>query len=168
MTEQTDVPSDVFIAKLREFYGSTLFQHKVSFWASIAASAVGLIAILIALVAYLRDPGNLGESVILGVSGVLSQFIAAAFLYIHNKSTAQVYSGFEKLVKLQDTQLAIELVGKMNEKNHDYMYMNIINVLMLRNEPSRELSAELYRWTSYLHNYRYLGAVSVGENYGCI
>lgn len=145
MNEQRDVPHDEFIAKLREFYGTTLFQQKVSFWASIAASTMGLIAIVISLAAYLRDPGNLSESVILGVSGVLAQFIAAAFLYIHNKSTAQVYSGFEKLVKLQDTQLAVELVARMTEKNHDYMYMNIINVLMLRNEPNRELSADLVR-----------------------
>lgn len=145
MTESENIPHDAFIAKLREFYGSTLFQHKVSFWASIAASVVGLCAIVLALAAYVRDPGNLSESVVLGVSGVLSQFIAAAFLYIHNKSTAQVYSGFEKLVKLQDTQLAVELVARMNEKNHDYMYMNIINVLMLRNEPNRELSADLVR-----------------------
>ena len=145
MTESNSTPHDAFIAKLREFYESTLFQHQVSFWASIVASAVGLISVILALVAYFRDTANLNESVVLGVSGVLAQFIAAAFFYIHNKSTAQVYSGFEKLVKLQDTQLAVELVSRMNEKNHDYMYMNIINVLMLRNEPNRELSADLVR-----------------------
>ncbi len=136
---------DPFVERLREFYAAALYHHKVSFWASIGASVVGLVSVLVAFVAFFQDPANLPESVLLAVAGVLSQFIAAAFFYLHNKSTAQVYAGFEKLVKLQDTQLAVELVSKMNEKNHDYMYMNIINVLILRNEPSRELTADLVR-----------------------
>jgi cytochrome c oxidase subunit IV len=136
---------DPFVEKLREFYESTLVQQKVSFWASVVASSVGLLAVIIALVAYFSNPGNLSESVVLGVAGVLAQFISAAFFYMHNKSTAQVYAGFEKLVKLQDTQLAVSLISRMSEKNHDYMYMNIINVLILRNEPNRELTPELVR-----------------------
>jgi hypothetical protein len=136
---------DPFVEKLRDFYESTLAQHKVSFWASVVASGVGLIAVILALTAYFSNPGNLSESVVLGVAGVLAQFISAAFFYLHNKSTAQVYAGFEKLVKLQDTQLAVSLVSRMSEKNHDYMYMNIINVLILRNEPNRELTPELVR-----------------------
>jgi hypothetical protein len=114
-----------FEAKLRDFYDTTLYQHKVSFWASVGASVAGLSALLIALVAYFRDPSNLNESVVLGVAGVVSQLVSALFFYLHNKSTSQVLAGFEKLVKLQDTRLAIELVGRMNEKNHDYMFMNI-------------------------------------------
>ena len=146
MTQEPAVQSqDPFVEKLREFYQSTLAQHKVSFWASIAASGIGLVAVILALVAYFANPGNLSESVVLGVAGVIAQFISAAFFYLHNKSTAQVYTGFEKLVKLQDTQLAVSLVSRMNEKNHDYMYMNIINMLMLRNEPNRELTPELVR-----------------------
>lgn len=136
---------DAFVQKLREFYESTLSQHKVSFWASIVASGVGLVAVIIALLAYFADPTNLDKSVVLSVAGILSQFISAAFFYLHNKSTVQVYAGFEKLVKLQDTQLAVSLVSRMSEKNHDYMYMNIINVLMLRNEPNRELTPDLVR-----------------------
>lgn len=143
--ETTDHLPDPFDGKLRDFYGTTLFQHKVSFWASIGASAVGLGALLIALVAYFHDPANFSESVVLGVAGVISQLVAALFFFLHNKSTAQVIAGFEKLVKLQDTRLAIDLVGRMSEKNHDYMFMSIINVLMLRNEPNRELSADLVR-----------------------
>lgn len=137
--------TDPFEAKLPKFYDDMLFQQKVSFWASVGASVLGLGVVLIALVAYFRDPANLSESVVLGVAGVISQFVAAVFFYLHNKSTAQVLAGFERLVKLQDTRLAIDLVSRMNEKNHDYMFMNIINVLMLRNEPSRELSADLVR-----------------------
>lgn len=145
MTNQTTQLAAPFLERLREFYGTTLFQHKVSFWASIGASAVGLATAVLALVAYFRDPSDLSESVVLAVAGVLAQFSAAAFFYIHNKSTGQVYAGFEKLVKLQDTRLAIELISRMNEKNHDYMYMNIINVLILRNEPNRDLTPDLVR-----------------------
>jgi hypothetical protein len=145
MNEASSTSEDAFIAKLRQFYESTLFQHKVSFLASIFAAAVGLLAVVLGVLAYLSNPANLSESVILGVSGVFAEFIGAAFLHIHNKSIEQAYTGFEKLVKLQDTQLAINLVKHMDEKNHDYMYMNIINVLMLRNEQNRDLTPDLVR-----------------------
>lgn len=136
---------DPFVEKLRDFYQSTLTHHKVSFWASIVASGIGFLAVLLAFIAYFANPSNLNESVVLAIAGVFAQFISAAFFYLHNKSTSQALSGFEKLVKLQDTQLAVSLVTRMNEKNHDYMYMNIINVLMVRNEPNRDLSPELVR-----------------------
>lgn len=146
MDQQTETQAqDPFIGKLREFYNTTLFQQKVSFWSSVIASAVGLIVVILAFVTYFYDRNNLSESVVLGVAGVVAQFISAAFFYLHNKSTSQVLSGFGKLVKLQDTQLAISLVSRMDSKNHDYMYMSIINVLILRNEPNRELTPDLVR-----------------------
>ena len=143
--QQSTQPQDPFIKKLEEFYKSTLFQNKVSFWSSVIASSVGLVVVILAFAAYFYDRNNLNESVVLGEAGVIAQFISAAFFYLHNKSTSQVFAGFEKLVKLQDTQLAISLVSKMDPKSHDYMYMGIINVLILRNEPNKELTPELVR-----------------------
>ena len=137
--------SHAFIANLREFYASAKFQHKVSFWASIAASAIGFIAILLAFVVFLTSPGSVTESAIIAIAGALSEFVAAAFFYIHNKNIVQVDSCIQKLVKLQDTQLAIDLVEKMPENNRAYMYMSIINILILRNEPQREISPDLVR-----------------------
>ncbi len=138
-------PNSKFIANLGQFYESAKFQHKVSFWASIAAAAVGFIAILLAFVVFLISPGNVTESAIIAVAGALSEFVATAFFYIHNKNIGQVDSCIEKLVKLQDTQLAIDLVEKMPETNRAYMYMSIINILILRNEPQREISPDLVR-----------------------
>lgn len=146
MTEPAKpLADDHFIQKLRDFYSATLFQQKVSFWSSIIASAAGLLAVILAFFAYFYDRNNLSESVVLGVAGVLSQFISAAFFYLHNKSTSQALAGFEKLVKFQDTRLAVDLVSRMDPKNHDYMYMSIINVLILRNEPNRDITPDLVR-----------------------
>ncbi|WP_407353500.1 TRADD-N-associated membrane domain-containing protein [Luteimonas sp. R10] len=146
MNEQAEAPADdPFIQKLQDFYSATFFQQKVSFWSSIVASAAGLIVVVLAFLAYFYDRNNLNESVVLGVAGVLAQFISAAFFYLHNKSTSQVLAGFEKLVKLQDTKLAVDLVSRMDPKNHDYMYMSIINVLILRNEPNRDITPDLVR-----------------------
>jgi len=100
---------DPFIDKLEDFYNATLFQQKVSFWSSVIASAVGLIIVILAFIAYFYDRNNLSESVVLGVAGVVAQFISAAFFYLHNKSTSQVLAGFGKLVKVQDTKLAVDL-----------------------------------------------------------
>lgn len=136
---------DDLLLKLKAFYESTQFQHKVSFWACVAAATIGLIVVVLALLIYLHDSARLNEAVILGVAGVLSEFISAVFLYLHNKNIVQVNAGFEKLIKLQDTTQAIELVERMDKKNHDYMYMSIINVLILRNEPQKELNADTIR-----------------------
>lgn len=137
--------NSAFIANLRQFYESAKFQHKISFWSSIAAAAVGFIAILLAFVVFLTSPGSVTESAIIAIAGALSEFVAAAFFYIHNKNIGQVDSCIQKLVKLQDTQLAIDLVDEMPENNRAYMYMSIINILILRNEPQREISADLVR-----------------------
>lgn len=146
MTEKTQaIANDPFIDKLQEFYSSTLFQQKASFWSSVVASCVGLIVVVLAFAAYFYDRTNLSESVVLGVAGVVAQFISVAFFYLHNKSTSQVLAGFGKLVKLQDTKLAVDLVARMDPKSHDYMYMSIINVLILRNEPNRDIAPDLVR-----------------------
>jgi len=138
-----EITNNQFVNKLREFYDTGQSQQKVSFWVSIVAVTIGFIVILFSIYLFLNNPEKIKESVLLSVAGVLSEFIAAAFFYIHNKNLAQLNLYFEKLIKLQDTQLAISLVEKMNEKNHDYMYMSIINVLILRNEPNKELTPEL-------------------------
>jgi hypothetical protein len=132
-----------FLSKLKEFYDSGQFQQKISFWASIGAVTIGFLVVLFSIYVFLNNPEKITESVVLGVAGVLSEFIAAAFFYIHNKNLSQLNTYFAKLIKLQDTQLAISLVEKMPEKNHAYMYMSIINILILRNEPNKELSPEL-------------------------
>lgn len=137
--------NEVFIENLRQFYESAQLQHKISFWASIAASAVGFLAILLAFIVFLTTPGNVTESSVIAIAGALSEFVAAAFFYIHNKNIGQVDNCVQKLVKLQDTQLAIDLVQKMPDTNRAYMYMSIINVLILRNEPQQEISADLVR-----------------------
>lgn len=144
MTGETN-STDPFIANLGQYYESAKYQHKVSFWASIAAAAVGFVAILLAFVVFLTSPGSVTESAVIAISGTLSEFVAAAFFYIHNKNISQVDSCIQKLVKLQDTQLAVDLVQKMPENNRAYMYMSIINILILRNEPQKEISPDLVR-----------------------
>ncbi len=136
---------DELLSKLKEFYDSAQKQHNISFWASIVAAAVGLLIVIFSVVIFLNNPESKSESVILAVSGVVSEFIGAAFFYIHNKNIDRINSYFSKLVKLQDTKNAIGLVEKMNKQNHDYMYMNIINVLLLRNEQQKELTPELVK-----------------------
>jgi len=145
VTKETTDTNNQFVNKLQEFYDTGQFQQKVSFWVSIVAVIIGFIVILFSIYIFLTNQEKVQESILLAVAGVVSEFIAAAFFYIHNKNLAQLNTYFEKLIKLQDTQLAISLVEKMNEKNHDYMYMSIINILILRNEPNKELTPELVR-----------------------
>lgn len=132
-----------FVNKLREFYDTGHLQQKVSFWVSMLAIIIGFIVILISVSIFLYNPDKITNAVVICVSGVLTEFISAAFFYIHNRNLTQLNIYFEKLIKLQDTELAIALVDKMPENNRAFMYMSIINVLILRNEPQREITPEL-------------------------
>lgn len=144
MIKETTDTNNQFVNKLQDFYDTGQFQQKVSFWVSIVAVILGFIVILFSIYIFLTNQEKIHESIVWGVAGVISEFIAAVFFYIHNKNLAQLNIYFEKLIKLQDTQLAISLVEKM-DKSHDYMYINIINILMLRNEPNKELTPELVK-----------------------
>lgn len=138
-------PSESLERELREFFDATLVQQRVKFWAGVATSAVGVGVLLTALVAYLRDPASLSGSLMLGVAGVMAQLAAALMLSLHHKGLAQVLAGLEALRSARDTRVVVALVNRLNEKDRDELLISLSDRLMLRDESSREVSAQLVR-----------------------
>jgi hypothetical protein len=134
-----------FTERLRDFYKTGQSQQKISFLASMFAVGIGFIVVLFAIVLFLKNPDNITASIVTAISGVVSEFIAAAFFYIHNKNLSQLNVYFEKLIKLQDTNIAIDLVSKMPEEIQSAMRQNIISVLIMRNEPRPEYTPEILK-----------------------
>jgi hypothetical protein len=58
---------------------------------------------------YFRQNENLQLATISGIAGVVSQFIGAAYFYLHRKSLEQLNYFYEQLVRMQYVMLSIKL-----------------------------------------------------------
>jgi hypothetical protein len=76
------------------------------------------------------------------IGGVLTQFIGAGFFYLYTKNLKQLNIFYEKLIKLQDTEHAIELLELLPNDVKQKQVGAIISILITRNEPKTEITPE--------------------------
>jgi hypothetical protein len=126
---------------LSDYYEVNRIHLKWSFWASISALTIGLIAILVGIGLILKGNTELTSS-IATIGGVLTQFIGAGFFYLYTKNLKQLNIFYEKLIKLQDTEHAIELLELLPNDVKQKQVGAIINILITRNEPKTEITPE--------------------------
>ena len=126
---------------LTDYYEVNRTHLKWSFWASIVALSIGLVAIIVGIGLILSGKPEL-NSTISTVGGVLTQFIGAGFFFLYTKNLKQLNIFYEKLIKIQDTEYAIEIAKSLpdNEKNKNLA--SIVNILITRNEPKADFSPE--------------------------
>ncbi len=132
------------LKKLENYYDINQTHANWSFWASLCSVVAGLTTLLIGVfLVYSKNASEAG--VVTTVAGVLTEFIAAGFFYLYNKNLKQLNLFYEKLVKLQDTMLAIELVNQLPENIRMNMLETTISMLLTRNEPKSNMSPELIK-----------------------
>jgi Co/Zn/Cd efflux system component len=136
---------DELFLKLKEFYELEQRHHTISFWVSILAIGVGILVASFATGLFVDNPQVTDGAIVIAVCGVLIQCVGAVLFYIHNKNMDHMNASFSKFMAMQNTKNVIDLVEKMDEKNHDHMYMNIINMLLLRNEGQSEILPDLIK-----------------------
>ena len=149
-TETTASSRTTLIAKhLSNYYESNQLHLKWSFWASIAALSIGLIAILAGVALILSGNSELTSS-IATIGGVLTQFIGAGFFFLYTKNLKQLNIFYEKLIKLQDTEYAIELIDHLPDDIKGKRLDSLINMLIVRNEPQMDMNPDVIKAiTSY-------------------
>ena len=129
-----------------EYYEINKSQAKSSFTVSIAAMMFGFLIIAVGiLVFYFKVNPNVQTIAIILISGIITEFISGAYFWLYNKNIQQLNYFFDKLVKLQDTMLAVTMIDRVDEKAQSDMLIKVISVLITRNEPHRDLSPELIR-----------------------
>lgn len=107
--------------QITEYYTINKSQARSSFRFSVLAMVVGL-GTLIAGVwfAFFQESPDKQLGLVTAISGLLIQFISGAYFWMHQKSLAQLNFFYEKLVKMQDTMLAIQLADTLpDEQQHD-------------------------------------------------
>jgi hypothetical protein len=128
--------------RLESYYALNVQHLRWSFWASLAALVVGLVALLFGIaLLYLGTPG-IGPGLVT-VGGVVSQFIGAGFFVLYSRNLKQLNVFYEKLVKHQDTMYAIGLVNHLPENMRPDQFKTVIATLLTRNEPKQPMSPEL-------------------------
>lgn len=96
--------------KLDGYYKLNVQHLQFSFWASLIALVVGLLALVSSVLLYFAGKSGLGPQ-LAAIGGVLTQFIGAGFFYLYSRNFRQLNVFYEKLIKHQDTMYAIVACG---------------------------------------------------------
>ncbi len=126
--------------QITEYYTINKSQARSSFTFSVFAIVVGLITLIGGIwIFYMKENPNVELTVITSISSVLIEFVGGAYFYLYNKSLKQLNFFYEKLVKMQDTMLAIQLTESLNSDKEVEIKEKLIMELMAR---SKETVAE--------------------------
>lgn len=99
-----------------EYYTINKGQARKSFGISVTAIVIGSLTILVGIyLVYFGDGQKI--SVISIISGVVLEIIGGMYFVIYNKSIKQLNYFYNKLEKVQDTMLAIELTNGIEDKD---------------------------------------------------
>jgi len=104
--------------QITEYYTINKSQARKSFSFSVFAVIMGLITLIGGTwLFYFGKTPNIGLAALSGIGGLLLQFIGGASFYIYNKSLAQLNYFYDKLVRMQDTMLSIQLCNQLEDKS---------------------------------------------------
>jgi hypothetical protein len=103
--------------QITEYYTINKSQARNSFSFSVFAVVTGLLTLIGGIwLFYFGKTPNVGLAALSGIGGLLLQFIGGASFYIYNKSLSQLNYFYDKLVRMQDTMLSIQLCGQLEDK----------------------------------------------------
>ena len=91
-----------------KYYDQTQNQADKSFKLSLVVAVLAFIIIVCGIVLMLQNKAEAGK--IITASGVLSEFIAAVFFYLYNKTITKMSEYHQKLVLTQNIGLALKIV----------------------------------------------------------
>jgi phosphate/sulfate permease len=114
---------------LDQYYLQTEKQADKSFNLSCIAAIVGFAVLVGGIVTMFV--ANTISAYITTASGVLSEFIAAVFFYLYNRTISKMSQYHQKLVLTQNINLALRLTKDMNEEAKNKAYEKLIDRLTI-------------------------------------
>lgn len=118
------------LSQLNEYYTINKSQSKRAYEFSIFMIFVGFLLIVTAVILGFAVPSRISVILIIGIAGLLSEFIGATSLNLYKESNKHVNEFLERLTYLQKVMLAIELVDRISEDKKEEQLSNIISSLM--------------------------------------
>jgi len=135
------------LVQLTEYYTLSKNQARGSFLISVAALIFGFATLISGIwLLYLPISEASGVRAVAAVSaigGLVSQFIGASYFYLYNKTIAQLTYFYDRLVRLQDTMLAVTLCDSITnlEKQADLREVLILALMDGRQEGTRKTNS---------------------------
>ena len=118
------------LSQLNEYYTINKTQSKYAYKFSFFMIFVGFLLIVTAVILGFAVPSQVSMTLIIGIAGLLSEFIGATALNLYKESNKHVNEFLERLTYLQKVMLAIELVDRISEGKKEEQFSKIISSLM--------------------------------------
>jgi len=104
---------------LDQYYLQTQEQADKSFWISAIAAVIGFLIIIAGIIILYNNPnGNPGF--VATAAGVISEFIAAVFFYLYNRTILKMSQYHQKLVITQNISLALKTADLLKDSKERY------------------------------------------------
>ncbi len=113
---------------LDEYYLQTRQQAQKGFFVTVYVAIVGAIIVAIGIVAMFF--GKTTPAYVTTASGVVTEFIAAVFFYLYNKTVASMSDYHNKLVLSQNVSIALKISESMSKEQGEKVKEHIAEELM--------------------------------------
>jgi len=99
---------------LDQYYLQTQEQADKSFWISASAGIVGFIVMITGIIMMYTNVSNVQPAYVTTASGVITEFIAAVFFYLYNRTILKMSEYHQKLVITQNISLALKTADSLD------------------------------------------------------
>lgn len=134
-TIQDDAKEDIFENSIKisykyldQYYLQTREHAQRGFFVTLCVSIFGAILIGIGIIAMFLD--HVAPSYITCASGIITEFIAAIFFYLYNKTVSSMSNYHNKLVLSQNVSIALKVAESLPEDEKATAKNTIINELL--------------------------------------
>lgn len=111
--------------EITEYFEISKKQEKISYGISVGCAIVGVAMLIVSIFAVFLNFG-IEATVITIVSGAITEVVSGIVLWIHNKSAMQLNYYYDALHENEKFLSAINLADKLEKKEKEQMYMEII------------------------------------------
>lgn len=136
--EATPEPSaketlDLNLKRLSEYYAINQAQAKTTFRWAVFFMILGSLTVLAGIwIFYLRDPPRLTLAALTSAGGILTDVIAATFLYVNTQTQKRSLIYYERLVKTEQIMLSIRLAESHADPKERAVQVNRIIDMLIR------------------------------------
>ena len=113
---------------LDEYYLQTRQQAQKGFFVTVCVAIAGAIIVAIGIIAMFF--GKTTPAYVTTASGVVTEFIAAVFFYLYNKTIASMSDYHNKLVLSQNVSIALKITESMSKEQGEKIKEHIVEELM--------------------------------------
>lgn len=101
---------NINVDNLREYYSMVKSHTNKSFWIALILTVAGFLLIIGGISLIFLDLVNQNISIIITISGVITEFISAASFYLYNSTVKQLKEYFDSLVHVQKVLLSFKVI----------------------------------------------------------